>query len=166
MDFGYYIFAFYIFILLIIFMVVFFVTISWGRKKAQKVFVKNESKLLALYQSSEEMVEQLDSTTMKRKEEFEKEKMALKELIGMVEQMLNVTTENLIKIERKPQTFSLSPEKIDPVNLNPAINSSKEKYQRVSQLYTQAFDLEEISRQLGIPKGEVHLIVDLINKKT
>lgn len=166
-NFTHYQFAFFVFVLVCIAIVLFKKTKN-SSVTDEKVFHEKEKRLFKLYQNIEDMMTSAEEYMEESRESIAKDKKDIENMFKKVDKLHKVVQ---LDIERNQQYIDIKSKQVKRTNVvtqsteapnnKPATKTHMSKNELVKYLSEEGLDTEQISKELGISKGEVELIIGL-----
>jgi hypothetical protein len=166
-DITYYLFAFFVFILVCI-AIVLFKKIKNPNDVNDNTFHEKEKRLFKLYQNIEDMMTSAEEYMEEARNSIAVDKKEIQEIEYKVDELYKTIQ---LDIKNNKEYFESIKEEIPISNTNnvstpiaktqPVVKSQMSKNELVKYLHEEGLDTEEISKELGISKGEVELIIGL-----
>lgn len=161
-NFTHYQFAFFVFVLVCIAIVLFKKTKN-SSVTDEKVFHEKEKRLFKLYQNIEDMMTSAEEYMEESRESIAKDKKDIENMFKKVDKLHKVVQ---LDIERNQQYIDIKrtnavTQSTEAPNNKPAKKTHMSKNELVKYLSEEGLDTEQISKELGISKGEVELIIGL-----
>lgn len=166
-NFTHYQFAFFVFVLVCIAIVLFKKTKN-SSVTDEKVFHEKEKRLFKLYQNIEDMMTSAEEYMEEARESIAKDKQDIEKMLKKVD---NLHKDVQLDIEKNQQYIDVKSKEVkrpntsvhsaETSNSEPTTKNHMSKNELVKYLSEEGLDTEQISKELGISKGEVELIIGL-----